>query len=88
MPCTHLKTARWVCSCSSPLIIQENNPKDSAPGEEGRGACCSFEESAPHTGKDKILSSRLTALAQVVPSWLYLTLDKKNNSLTTPATPV
>lgn len=81
MPRTHLKTARWVCSCSSPLIMQENNPKDSAPGEEGRGARCSFEGSAPHTGKDKTLSSRLTASAQVVLTWPSLTLDKKNNQL-------
>lgn len=43
----HLKTARWVCSCSSPLITQENNPKDSAPGDEGRGGHLSVEGSAP-----------------------------------------
>lgn len=30
----HLKTARWVCSRSSPFTMQENSPKDSVPAEE------------------------------------------------------
>lgn len=33
----HLKTARWVCSRSSPFTMQENSPKDSVPGAEGGG---------------------------------------------------
>ena len=57
----HLKTARWVCSCSSPLITQENNPKDSAPGDEGRGGHLSVEGSAPHQGMD-IKPNRLLML--------------------------
>lgn len=32
---SHLNMARWVCSCSSPLMMQENSPKDSAPAGEG-----------------------------------------------------
>ena len=28
---SHLNMARWVCSCSSPLMTQEKSPKDSAP---------------------------------------------------------
>lgn len=33
--CSYLKMARWVCSCSSPLMTQEKSPKDSAPMDEG-----------------------------------------------------
>lgn len=33
--CSYLNMARWVCSCSSPLMTQEKSPKDSAPMGEG-----------------------------------------------------
>ena len=31
----YLNMARWVCSCSSPLMTQEKSPKDSAPVGKG-----------------------------------------------------
>lgn len=33
----YLNMARWVCSCSSPLMTQEKSPKDSAPAARGTG---------------------------------------------------
>lgn len=58
----HLKTARWVCSCSSPLIMQENNPKDSAPGDKSRGGRLSVEESAPQARQGQGLGRLLRLL--------------------------
>lgn len=33
----YLKTARWVCSFSSPLTKQEKRPKDSVPETQTQG---------------------------------------------------
>ena len=43
---SHLNMARWVCSCSSPLMTQEKSPKDSAPVDEGDG----LGEGGPSSG--------------------------------------
>lgn len=45
---SYLNMARWVCSCSSPLMTQEKSPKDSAPVGEGEG----LEEDGPSSGRD------------------------------------
>lgn len=45
--CSYLNMARWVCSCSSPLMTQEKSPKDSAPVGEGDR----LEEDGPSSGR-------------------------------------
>lgn len=45
--CSYLNMARWVCSCSSPLMTQEKSPKDSAPVGEGNR----LEEDGPSSGQ-------------------------------------
>lgn len=45
--CSYLKMARWVCSCSSPLMTQEKSPKDSAPVDEGHW----LEGEGPSSGR-------------------------------------
>lgn len=47
LSCFYLNMARWVCSCSSPLMTQEKSPKDSAPVGEEDG----LEEDSPSSGR-------------------------------------
>lgn len=47
----HLKTARWVCSLSSPFTMQENSPKDSVPVEKKEEAAVGLEGSSHPTAQ-------------------------------------
>lgn len=67
---THLNTALWLWSLSSPLMKQENNPKDSAPGGKGVERLCAHHRHIIITGKIKAEPRQHHTLGPHLPSQL------------------